>query len=81
VNALSSQGTDDMINLYGGSLGLNWSIIKNLSLNFSSNIRLNHSAFYKTDGLDNDSDGSIDEFGESLSVNTSSVLLTLGYKF
>jgi len=81
ADVLSSEGSEGNINLYGGTLGLNWSIINNLSLNFSSNIRLNHSQFLKTDGLDNNSDGNIDEFGESFSVNTSGAIFTLGYKF
>ena len=81
ADVLTSEGSEGVTNLYGGTFGLNWSIIKNLSLNFSSNVRLNHSEFLKTDGLDNDSDGNIDEFGESFSVNTSGAILTLGYKF
>jgi len=81
ADVLTSEGSEGVTNLYGGTFGLNWSIIKNLSLNFSSNVRLNHSEFLKTDGFDNDSDGNIDEFGESFSVNTSGAILTLGYKF
>jgi len=81
ADILMNDGSEGAINLYGGSLGLNWTIIKNLSISFSSNIRLNHSAFKKTDGLDNNANGDIDEFGESFSVNTSGALLTVGYKF
>lgn len=81
MDVLSSEGDSGNTNLYGGSLGASLHIIKNLSLNFTSNIRLNHSSFYKTDGIDNNSNGEIDEFGEAYSVNTSGALLTLGYKF
>tara|TARA_Y100001934_G_C12355161_1_gene777690 strand:+ start:2 stop:2824 length:2823 start_codon:yes stop_codon:yes gene_type:complete len=69
------------IQLYGGKIGGDWDILDKLILSFSSSIRLNNNELYKSDNIDNDSDGKIDEGTENWSVNSSGFNLNLGYRF
>ena len=72
---------DSSIELYGGRIGCEWNILKQLTLNFNSSIRFNNSMGNKTDAIDNDNDGQIDEKGENWSQNSSGFNLSLGYRF
>ena len=65
----------------GGKIGGDWDILDKLILSFSSSIRLNNNELYKSDNIDNDSDGKIDEGTENWSVNSSGFNLNLGYRF
>ena len=67
--------------LYGAKLGTDWDILDNLTLSFNSSIRLNNSKGYRSDDLDNDGDGLIDEKRENWSTNSSGFNFTLGYRF
>jgi len=74
--------TDDTsVKLYGGKIGADWDIIDKLTLSFNSSIRVNNSKGYRTDNIDNDGDGDIDEKTENWSTNSSGFNLTLGYRF
>ena len=69
------------VQLYGSKLGTDWDILDNLTLSFNSSIRLNNSKGYRSDDLDNDGDGLIDEKRENWSTNSSGFNFTLGYRF
>ena len=69
------------VQLYGAKLGTDWDILDNLTLSFNSSIRLNNSKGYRSDDLDNDGDGLIDEKRENWSTNSSGFNFTLGYRF
>ena len=67
--------------LYGAKLGTDWDILDKLTLSFNSSIRMNNSKGYRSDDLDNDGDGFIDEKRENWSTNSSGFNFTLGYRF
>ena len=67
--------------LYGAKLGTDWDILDKLTLSFNSSIRMNNSKGYRSDDLDNDGDGLIDEKRENWSTNSSGFNFTLGYRF
>ena len=69
------------VQLYGAKLGTDWDILDKLTLSFNSSIRLNNSKGYRSDDLDNDGDGLIDEKRENWSTNSSGFNFTLGYRF
>ena len=69
------------VKLYGAKLGTDWDILDKLTLSFNSSIRLNNSKGYRSDDLDNDGDGLIDEKRENWSTNSSGFNFTLGYRF
>ena len=69
------------VKLYGAKLGKDWDILDKLTLSFNSSIRMNNSKGYRSDDLDNDGDGFIDEKRENWSTNSSGFNFTLGYRF
>ena len=69
------------VKLYGAKLGTDWDILDKLTLSFNSSIRMNNSKGYRSDDLDNDGDGFIDEKRENWSTNSSGFNFTLGYRF
>jgi len=69
------------VKLYGAKLGTDWDILDKLTLSFNSSIRMNNSKVYRSDELDNDGDGLIDEKRENWSTNSSGFNFTLGYRF
>ena len=69
------------VRLYGAKLGTDWDILDKLTLSFNSSIRMNNSRGYRSDDLDNDGDGLIDEKRENWSTNSSGFNFTLGYRF
>ena len=69
------------VKLYGAKLGTDWDILDKLTLSFNSSIRMNNSKGYRSDDLDNDGDGLIDEKWENWSTNSSGFNFTLGYRF
>ena len=69
------------VRLYGAKLGTDWDILDKLTLSFNSSIRMNNSRGYRSDDIDNDGDGSIDEKRENWSTNSSGFNFTLGYRF
>ena len=69
------------VKLYGAKLGTDWDILDKLTLSFNSSIRMNNSKGYRSDDLDNDGDGLIDEKRENWSTNSSGFNFTLGYRF
>ena len=69
------------VKLYGAKLGTDWDILDKLTLSFNSSIRMNNSKGYRSDNIDNDGDGSIDEKRENWSTNSSGFNFTLGYRF
>ena len=69
------------VKLYGAKLGKDWDILDKLTLSFNSSIRMNNSKGYRSDDLDNDGDGLIDEKRENWSTNSSGFNFTLGYRF
>tara|TARA_B110001452_G_scaffold53846_2_gene41266 strand:- start:2004 stop:4817 length:2814 start_codon:yes stop_codon:yes gene_type:complete len=79
----TSNGETDQtsMRLYGAKLGGDWDILKKLTLNLNSSLRLIDSKVNSDDGIDNDKDGEIDELRESWSLNSSGFNLTLGYRF
>ena len=72
---------DSAKKLYGGKIGGDWDIIKKLTLTFNSSTRMNNIELYKTDEIDNDNDGEIDESRENWVRNSSGFNLRLGYRF
>ena len=68
-------------NLYGGKIGGDWDIMKKMTLTFNSSIRMNNIKIYKTDEIDNDNNGLIDESRENWMVSSSGFNLSLGYRF
>ena len=79
----TSNGKKDntSVRLYGAKLGTDWDILDKLTLSFNSSIRMNNSKGYRSDDLDNDGDGLIDEKRENWSTNSSGFNFTLGYRF
>ena len=69
------------VKLYGAKLGTDWDILDKLTLSFNSSIRMNNSNSYRSDNLDNDGDGLVDEKRENWSTNSSGFNFTLGYRF
>ena len=69
------------VRLFGAKLGTDWDILDKLTLSFNSSIRMNNSRGYRSDGIDNDGDGLIDEKRENWSTNSSGFNFTLGYRF
>lgn len=69
------------VRLYGAKLGTDWDILDKLTLSFNSSIRMNNSRSYRSDDIDNDGDGLIDEKRENWSTNSSGFNFTLGYRF
>ena len=69
------------VRLYGAKLGTDWDILDKLTLSFNSSIRMNNSRGYRSDDIDNDGDGLIDEKRENWSTNSSGFNFTLGYRF
>ena len=69
------------VKLYGAKLGKDWDILDKLTLSFNSSIRMNNSRGYRSDDIDNDKDGLIDEKRENWSTNSSGFNFTLGYRF
>ena len=69
------------VKLYGAKLGTDWDILDKLTLSFNSSIRMNNSRGYRSDDIDNDGDGLIDEKRENWSTNSSGFNFTLGYRF
>ena len=79
----TSNGKKDntSVRLYGAKLGTDWDILDKLTLSFNSSIRMNNSRGYRSDDIDNDGDGLIDEKRENWSTNSSGFNFTLGYRF
>ncbi len=80
LNLMHSNG-DVHTNILGFRTGCDMTIIENLTLNLSSNLRVMNTQEFKDDGQDNDGDGDVDEFLESWDMNSYGILLTLGYRF
>ncbi|NIA18795.1 MAG: hypothetical protein GWO85_01720, partial [Simkaniaceae bacterium] len=79
-NWMNSKG-DVNTNIFGIRAGGDYTIIKNMTANISSNFRAMHTAVFKDDGQDNNGNGKVDEFMESWDLNSYGLLLTLGYRF
>ena len=72
---------DNKVKIIGGKIGCEWDILNSLVLHAKGNIRFTHSPGNKDDGIDNDSDGTVDNAGEEWSTNSSGMILSLGYRF
>tara|TARA_B100000686_G_C16800446_1_gene985590 strand:- start:1111 stop:3921 length:2811 start_codon:yes stop_codon:yes gene_type:complete len=72
---------NNSIKLYGGKIGAEIDLIKNLVFSTNGTIRMNYAKGNVSDGLDNDKNGKIDDKGENLIVNNSGFYITLSYRF
>ncbi|MFQ6605068.1 MAG: hypothetical protein ACE5D8_05865 [Fidelibacterota bacterium] len=77
---MASQG-DINSSLYGFKIGGDYEIIEHLVANLSANFRWLHTPVFNRDKIDNDQNGKTDEFLESWELNSSGILLSLGYRF
>ena len=78
---MSNGSGDNSIQLMGIKLGGDYKIIKDLIFKFKYNIRFSHSKANKTDNIDNDKDGKIDNGSENWIKNNSGLVFSLGYRF
>lgn len=80
LSFLNSQGAVHS-QVYGLRGGAGFLLRPNLVANLSGTFLLNFFPDYKSDGIDNNSNGETDETGEYLEVNTSGIILTIKYNF
>ena len=78
---MSNGSGGNSIQLMGLKFGGDYKVIKNLIFNFKYNIRFSHSKANKSDNIDNDKDGKIDNRGENWIKNNSGLVFSLGYRF
>ncbi len=77
---LLSQGAVDS-KVYGIQGGAEYAFRWGLVASVMGNFRINSIPSYKTDKIDNDQDGKVDEKGEGIEINTSSIFFTFRYNF
>ncbi len=77
----NGKNKDEEIQIFGIKMGAELDIVKNLVLSANASIRLNKSSGNVKDGLDNDSNGKIDDKGEKIIINNSGFFISLGYRF
>ncbi|MFQ6612223.1 MAG: hypothetical protein ACE5D2_03870 [Fidelibacterota bacterium] len=77
---LLSQGAVDS-KVYGVQGGMEYAFKWGLVTSLLGNFRINSIPSYNSDKIDNDQDGKIDESGEAIEINTSSIFLTFRYNF
>ena len=78
---LTHGDTDSAVKIIGGKIGCEWDILNSLVLHVKGNIRFTHAPENKSDEIDNDNDGKVDNAGEEWSTNSSGLMISLGYRF
>ncbi|MFH1852865.1 MAG: hypothetical protein ABIA75_11025 [Candidatus Neomarinimicrobiota bacterium] len=80
LNYLRSSGFT-IANVYNTTTGMEYYLLKNLLLAGTFQFQIAHTPSWKNDKADNDGNGKTDEFLEAVKLNSSSINLTVNYRF